>query len=179
MAMPAHLAALPTCGLKVGGMVTWSRGADDVATGAIGIQDFVSWRAVQCCTPRTRNPYVLAGHFPEWAALLRAHVDPVIWKNLPFQAEQSDWIAWYLGPDWQQRRARGDQEARVQAATFYHAAPEVCFRAWVLNEPPTVIASRFTIPLGIAERVAISKQLVTDAHPTPKSFASVVLGTTR
>jgi len=119
---------------------------------------------VYAVTAPTKNPYVLAGHFPEYHALLKLH-GPLgrlrelvkIWeKEIP--QRYTDWIAFYLGADWERKFAARDQEARVQAAVFYHLAPEVCFRLWVLNENPREIERRYGMPLNRAEQILLQAQ---------------------
>jgi len=156
LALPAWLAAMPTTGLAISGMTTFgANNATASIVGAYGVQAHVGWNNISLCTPTTRNPYVFAGHFPEWAALLRTHVNAAVWKRVTFHSEQSDWVSYYLGDDWHARRAAGDQEARIQAAVFYHLAPEVCFRAWVRGESGTRIAKRFSTPLNLVERILL------------------------
>ena len=70
----------------------------------------------------------------------------------------SDWIAFYIGSDpveIAERRAKLDQEAKVQAAVFYHLAPEICCGLWVLDEPADEIAQRFHTPLNLAEQLLL------------------------
>jgi hypothetical protein len=115
-------------------------------------------------TAATKNPYCLAGHFPEYAALLKRHapVDRLtrlaaLWAE-KYPQRYSDWIAFYIGSDKEAIRARWnklDQEARVQASVFYHLAPEVCLRRWVLDEPAEQIEKRFATPLNLAEQVLL------------------------
>jgi hypothetical protein len=151
------------CALRLGGMETWSGGSSVVAVTpeeTIGTQAFVSWRELTIATVTTRNPYPLAGNFPEWNALLAAHGPGGFatrlrdaWERQPERCR--DWIGFYIGDDWQERRARGNQEARVQASVFYHLAPEIAFRRFVLGETPEVIAGRFATPLNLAEQLLL------------------------
>lgn len=158
-----RLAATPrAAGHALHSMVTWSGaqvpGAGSPQAPLIGVQAFTSWRDLTCTTTQTRNPYVLAGHHPEWNQLLRQHTSTA-WQQClraAYDAEPArtdDWIAYYIGSDWQHRRRAGDQEARIEAATFYHAAPEVAFRRFVLQEDPDRIEGRFRRPLGLAEQL--------------------------
>lgn len=168
-ALPRYLGALAAVapakafGLRLESMTTWSAprlvGADATAR-AIGVQALTSWREVSFATPETRNPYPLAGNFPEWNALLAQHGDAVanarLGRDFDGQAERyRDWIAFYIGDDWQQRRARGDQEARVQASVFYNLAPEIAFRRFVLGEEPERLEARFATPLNLAEQLLL------------------------
>lgn len=115
-------------------------------------------RQVIPCVPSSRNPYLLAGHFPEYSALLRDHypveeleVLAAIWEK-EFPGRYTDWVTFYLGDDWRERfHAQRDQEARVQASVFYHLAPEVCLRLWVLRQPPEAIARLYRHELNLAE----------------------------
>jgi len=144
-------------------MTTWSRHApagDDALGRAVAVQALTSWRDVTLTTPATRNCYLAAGAFPEWNALLAAHVDRARLRALATAWEDDaeryrDWIAAYIGEDWRARHAAGDQEARVAAATFYLAAPEVALRRFVLGETPAAIERRFATPLGLAERILL------------------------
>jgi hypothetical protein len=115
-------------------------------------------------TAATKNPYCLAGHFPEYSALLKRHAPVDRLKRLAALWEEKypqryrDWIAFYIGSDPAAIRARWeklDQEARIQAAVFYHLAPEVCLRLWVLDEPAEQIEQRFATPLNLAEQVLL------------------------
>lgn len=128
-------------------------------------------------TAAVRNPYQLAGHFPEYAALFREH-GPVnelrelvaIWER-EFPERYTDWRRYYLGDDFHKRFVSDkDQEAREQAAVFYHLAPEVCFRLWVLREDPLSIASRYATPLNLAEQLLLAavppqRSANPDRHP--------------
>ena len=115
-------------------------------------------------TADTKNPYCLAGHFPEYAALLKQHapVDRLqllasLW-SAQHPERYRDWIAFYIGSDPEAIRARWnklDQEARVQAPVFYHLAPEACLRLWVLDEPAEQIEKRYATPLNLAEQVLL------------------------
>ena len=72
-----------------------------------------------------------------------------------FPPRYADWLTFYVGADWQERWEKRDQEARVQAAVFYHLAPEVCFRFWVLEEEAGEIGRRFATPLNLAEQLGL------------------------
>lgn len=123
--------------------------------------------AIYPCTPSSPNPYLLAGHAPEYAALFRHHgpLDKLrnlfrIWET-EFPERYTDWVEFYLGSDWRERFERdGDQEARIQAAVFYHLAPEISFRKWVLEESPDTVERRYAQPLNRAERLL----LTADSH---------------
>jgi hypothetical protein len=115
-------------------------------------------------TAETKNPYCVAGHFPEYSALLKQHgpIDRLqrlaaLWAE-KYPGWYRDWIAFYIGSDPEAIAARWnkfDQEARVQASVFYHLAPEVCLRRWVLDEPAEQIEKRFATPLNLAEQVLL------------------------
>jgi len=113
-------------------------------------------------TAAVRNPYQLAGHFPEYAALFKAHgpVDDLrrlaaIWQA-EFPERCRDWMIYYIKSDWRERFVRErDQEAREQAAVFYHLAPEVCSRLWILGESAESIEARYATPLNLAEQVLL------------------------
>lgn len=113
-------------------------------------------------TPASRNPYHIAGHFPEYSALFKAH-GPVeelrrlaaIWEQ-EFPQRYTDWITYYIGADWRDRFVSArDQEARIQAAVFYHLAPEVCSRLWILGETPQSVEARFSPSLNLAEQILV------------------------
>lgn len=143
-------------------MVTWSttRGVSDRDRApVIGIQGLAGFNSVTWCTWATRNPYVLAGHNPAWSALLKHHWSRKDELLADWDANEPDryrdWMAFYIGEDWQERRARGDQEARVQAAVFYSLAPEICFRYWTLGQDPAEIEARFATPLHLNEQIVL------------------------
>ena len=127
----------------------------------IGVQHYALHGDITWCTGATRNNYVIAGHNPPWHALLRDHAPKELFEQLladwnehePGRAD--DWIGYYIGADWQQRRAEGDQEARVAAAVFYSMAPEVCCRLWICEEKPSDIEQRFAHPLNLNEQILL------------------------
>ncbi len=63
--------------------------------------------------------------------------------------------------------------ARLQAAVFYHLAPEVAFRRFVLGESPESIEGRFKTPLGLAEQLLLRAgfELVDGTTATPAGVA--------
>lgn len=140
-------------------MRTWSD-ASDGGGDLLATQAITSWRDRSWCTTTTRNPYLAAGNFPEWAACLRQHAG-ADWLAAVRQAwnadseRHRDWLRYYLGDDWEARRAKGDQEARIQAAVFYHLAPEVCFRRFALGEAAPDIEARFQTTLNLAEQLLL------------------------
>jgi hypothetical protein len=147
-------------GLTSRRMRTWGTTDIDTTSTPIATQCLVSWRDRVWCTSRTRNPYLAAGNFPEWNVLVRDHARPEhlarIAKDWDGEAErQADWLRFYLGDDWRERRKRGDQEARVQAAVFYHLAPNVWFRRFALGQTPDAIEQRFATPLNLAEQLLL------------------------
>ncbi len=143
-------------------MVTWSGkpAADAAPAEATGVQGLVSWREITYCTTATRNPYILAGMNPEWNALLAHHTTPH-WRSALLASLQHepdryrDWITFYIGQDWKERRAKGDQEARVQAAVFYSLAPEIAFRRLACGEDGAAILARFGTELNLAEQILL------------------------
>lgn len=127
-----------------------------------GINIMVMPRQVFPSTAAVRNPYQLAGHFPEYAALFKNH-GPVeefrrlcaIWES-EFPERYRDWMIYYIKPDWRERFiAERDQEAREQASVFYNLAPEVCSRLWILDEAPESIEARYATPLNLAEQLLL------------------------
>jgi len=165
---------------RIDRMVTWSGGGPAPATTspALGVQGFASFRDLAYCTVETRNPYVLAGMNAEWNALLKAHTAPA-WQELLATAYDQqperyrDWIAFYIGTDWQERRRKGDQEARVQASVFYNLAPEVAFRRFVRGEDPAAIEARYQTPLGLVEQLLLRAGFML-AHDAPVATTAVV-----
>jgi len=113
-------------------------------------------------TPATRNPYHLAGLFPEFTALIRKYGEleairelAGIWaEEYPQRYER--WVEFYVGEGWRERFARDrDQEARVQAAVFYHIEPDCCTRLWLLEEDPAEIEGRFREPINLAQQLLL------------------------
>jgi hypothetical protein len=136
----------------------------EVGAETFGVNALVDTDGIATVTVETKNPYCLAGHFPEYSALLRQH-GPVerlrrlaeLWAQTQPQ-RYADWIGFYIGTDpveIAKRRANLDQEAKDQAAVFYHLAPEVCLRLWVLDEPADQIEQRFKTPLNLAEQLLL------------------------
>ncbi|MDA3962059.1 MAG: hypothetical protein PF961_14805 [Planctomycetota bacterium] len=152
------------CTLTTRSMTTWSltKGITprDEAP-PLAVQGLSTVRNITWCTGATRNPYALAGTNWQWNALLRDHLSAGAKRKLTtwWQREEAgryaDWVAAYLGTDWQARAKRGDQEARIQAAVFYHLAPEVAFRLWALGERPSAIEARWATPLNLAEQLIL------------------------
>jgi hypothetical protein len=131
---------------------------------SFGILELNDLEGVIAISAATKNPYCLAGHFPEYAALLKRHAPldrlnrlTEIWAE-KYPERYRNWIAFYLGFDAASIREqwdKGNQEARVQAPVFYHLAPEVCLRRWVLDEPADTIEKRFETTLNLAEQILL------------------------
>jgi len=129
---------------------------------AFGVNAIIDAEGIATITEETKNPYCLAGNFPEYAALLKRHgpVDRLrelarLWAA-KHPDRYRDWIAFYIGSDPQQiarRKANLEQEAKDQAAVFYHLAPEISLRQWVLGEQAEEIESRYKTPLNLVEQV--------------------------
>ena len=143
-------------------MVTWSQtdGISDRESAAVyGIQGLCGFSSFTWCTGATRNPYVLAGHNPAWSCLLKLHwssKDDLLadWQTHETGRTQ-DWVSYYIGHDWEARRAQGDQEARVQAAVFYHLAPDLCFRYWSMQHDAAAVEALFETPLHLNEQIML------------------------
>lgn len=118
-------------------------------------------RGMYPVTPATRNPYVFPGHLPELAALIKRHVPKKIvrkvadaWeKDYPLRYE--DWERFYVRGNIEERKRNFDQEARTQAAVFFHLAPDICTRLWILDEPVEKIRKLFKTELNAAEKVLL------------------------
>ncbi len=127
----------------------------------LGVIAFFPPGRVYPSTPASVNPYLFVGHSPEYNALLKAH-GPLanlkrvvkIWEK-EFPERYRDWIRFYVGKDMRRRFKKREQEARIQAPVFYHLAPEICFRLWVLEEEPASIARRYRTPLNRAEELLL------------------------
>ena len=111
-------------------------------------------------TTSRKNPYAIAGNFPEYCALqkrygrmARYREVAALWRE-KFPQRYTDWIVFYCGrklsPD---QSAMHSQEERVQAAVMYHLAPEVAFRLWTLDESPDSVEQRFQTPLNLVEQL--------------------------
>lgn len=169
----ARLAAPTSFGIKTQRMRTWSDKQDDPRGEIIATQALVSWRDRQWCTTTTRNPYLGSSHFPAWNQLLRQHLSDQQKQRIlsGWNAEterHQDWVRFYLGDDWEARRAKGDQEARVQAAVFYNLAPEVAFRQFAVGEHVDDIIARFKTPLNLAEHILLTGGFCIDAEANTK-----------
>lgn len=109
----------------------------------------------------SKNPYVLAPHFPEFNALQRAHGRMARYREVAEAWRQhhghryADWIKFYCGVSDPSLdlTAMHSQEARIQAAVMYHLAPDVCFRLWTLGEAPDAVEALFRTPLNLAEQI--------------------------
>lgn len=135
----------------------------DDATELFGINGAASFMGFAPITAATKNPYNLAGHFPELAALLKTHTDLSKLRRLLDSWEHdhperyANWVTFYVGEGYAEAFANSfDQEKRVQAAVFYHLAPEVSTRLWVFDEPAESIGKRFTKPrINLAEELLL------------------------
>jgi hypothetical protein len=168
---PAHLIGLrahqPTpesCALRFEAMTTWNT-RTPLSTGQeqplVAVQCLITDGEVSFATPTTRNPYHLAGDFPEWNALLKWHV-PISERRRWAEAfaiddadRHRDWMAAYCGADWRERRARGDQEAREQAAVFYQVAPEIALRRLALGEDADAIEASWAQALPLSAQALL------------------------
>ena len=104
-------------------------------------------------TAASRNPYALAGNFPEFCALQKQYGRCERYREIAASWERdyperyADWHAFYTAGNPYR------QEARVQAAVMYHLAPEVAFRLWTLDEDPDTVEQRFRTPLNLVEQL--------------------------
>lgn len=110
-------------------------------------------RGASLQTAASKNPYALAGHFPQFCALQKRYgrVDRYreivsLWEK-HFAGRYEDWYQFYIEGN------PYDQEKRTQAAVMYHLAPEVSFRLWTLDEDPDAVETRFHTPLNLAEQL--------------------------
>jgi len=159
-----HLVSDQALDMRINRMTTWSTAEgvsardDAPVVGTIG---FSTLGSATWVTAATRNNYVLAGTFPEWNALLRDHLDRKRLRALVRdwdrneQERYADWVTAYIGTDWKQRRAKGDQEARIQAAVFYHLAPEVALRRFAVGQPADRIEALWDTPLDLAQQLLL------------------------
>lgn len=117
-------------------------------------------RGVVPDSPARKNPYAVAGNFPEFCALQRkfgriARYREVadLWRER-YPQRYADWVAFYCGrkltPD---QATMHSQEERVQAAVMYHLAPEIAFRLWTLGEAPDTVEGLYATPLNLAEQL--------------------------
>ena len=125
-----------------------------------GMDGIFSGQGASAQCARSKNPYILAPHFPEFNALQKRYgfherYQLVIedWAAR-FQKRYEDWIVFYCGVNPElDLSAMHSQEARVQASVMYHLAPEVCFRLWTLGQPSEEIEKLFRTPLNLAEQL--------------------------
>jgi hypothetical protein len=151
-------------------MVPYARRTDYVENDdggeACGLNAITDWRGVRPVTPSVKMPYCLAGHFPEFSALLKQH-GPLgqlrrLVRNLEnhFPERYCHWIEFYIGRGYRRRWVeQNDQEARVQAAVFYDLAPEVCLRARVLGECPVKIESGYRPRFNLADQLLLRSNM--------------------
>jgi hypothetical protein len=133
--------------------VSAERGAQDGEMLTFGMDGIYTARGVCPQSAASKNPYALAGNFPEFCTLQKQYGRQrryreivALWEH-DFPDRYSDWHAFY---------AAGNpyaQEARVQAAVMYHLAPEIAFRLWALDEDPDAVEKRFSTPLNLAEQL--------------------------
>ena len=126
----------------------------------VGMEGFHLARGVVAQTTAARNPYFLAGNFPEFCVLQRTHGRMERYREIArtwadlHPARYEDWACFYCGdrldPD---ASAMHSQEDRVQAAVMYHLAPDVAFRLWVLGENGADVEARFRTPLNLVEQL--------------------------
>ncbi len=107
-------------------------------------------------SPRTADPYILAGQFPEFCRLQRGYgrVDRYREMAARWAAEHPEryrhWNTWCRPPS---ANAPGQEAAPVsQAAVFFVLAPEVCWRLWTLGESPDAIEARYSM-MHLAEQL--------------------------
>ena len=125
----------------------------------VGLYDLRETRGVSIDGPRTKSPYSLAGNFPQYCALLLRH-GPVerlrqvadVWAR-DYPQRYENWAKFYTDLEIDEAHESLKQEARVQAAVFYHLAIDVNLRLWVLAEDPDQIERRFQKPLNLAEQL--------------------------
>ena len=108
---------------------------------------------------------LLLMHFPEYCALLKKYGPMDIFKRLAavwasdHPERYEDWLAFYVGADpaARIREGQGDasvyQEAREQAAVFYHVAHDVALRLLILEQDPDEVEAMFKKPMPPAEQL--------------------------
>ena len=139
---------------REGGLTIAAEGGErDSAKLTFGMDGIYTARGVNPQTAASKNPYALAGNFPEFCALQkqfgrreRYREIVALWER-DFPARYADWHAFYKAGN------PYAQEARVQAAVMYHLAPEFAFRLWALDESPDAVERRFQTPLNLVEQL--------------------------
>jgi hypothetical protein len=124
----------------------------------LGVCALYERRGVVVQSAATRAPYPLAGNWPEFSWLLRRHgpMDQIrqmadTWKHR-HPERYADW-------DFFSTRGRHDAAAswrqghRTQNGVFYHVAPEICTRLWVLDEDPDEVEGMYKTPVSLAEQL--------------------------
>jgi hypothetical protein len=141
------------------------------------VSAFCTWKTLKAQSADDKRHHLLSNHFPEHAALVLLHGPVARLKNLArtwsrrHGERYSDWIGFFLGSGWRKHRKGTNQEARIQAAAFYHLAPEVSLRLWVLGEEPDHIEKRYKTPLNLAEQIhlRLATRLEIDGRPLRRS----------
>lgn len=136
------------------GLTISAEGGDGKDTAlTFGLESVYAARGGKPQTAASKNPYALAGNFPEFCALQkqfgrgeRYRQIVALWER-QYPERYADWHAFY---------AAGNpfaQEAREQAAVMYHLAPEVALRLWTLDESPDAVERRYRTPLNLVEQL--------------------------
>jgi hypothetical protein len=125
----------------------------------LGIQHLKELKGVGIINPPDKAPYALAGNFPAFCALIKKH-GPVrrfrqvskIWEK-KHKWRYRNWLKFYMGSEVDMVFVTGRQEDRGQAVVFYHLAPEIGLRLWILNQNPDSVERLFKTPLNLAEQL--------------------------
>lgn len=137
----------------------------------LGLNDLREYRGAVINGPATKNPYALAGNFPEWNYLLRRH-GPLnrlqqvarVWSK-KYARRYRDWSFFYIGKRVGKGVASLHQEERIQAAVMYHLAPDVALRLWTLRQPGAAVEKLFRTPLNLAEQLWCRSGATIDLPP--------------
>lgn len=146
----------------------------------IHLRTLREWRGAWLCGPEDKFfNGSLPGGFPALSLLFARHGDLGRFRAAFREAERRhperyrDWARFYLGRPaaaYRGRRLTSErQEDRLQAAIFYHAAPEVAMRLWTLGEDPDRVERLFGVPLPLAELLLCRAgvKVVPRARPAP------------
>ena len=118
-----------------------------------GMSGIYTARGADAQTAASRNPYALAGNFPEFCLLQRKYGRMERYREIVAEWERKhaaryeDWHAFYIAGN------PYPQEARIQASVMYHLAPDIAFRLWTLDQPGEAVERLFKTPLNLVEQL--------------------------
>ncbi len=139
---------------------------------SFGVNHFMEWRGADAVDASNKQPYMSAGDFPEFSALLKKFGPVEELKRMTkrycekYPERYSDWLAFRMGKERadkvRSQKVQGEvhQANREQNAIFYHVSPDTALRLWTLDEDPEFVMGLYGEQMPAAPRILCEGRFV-------------------